>query len=192
MAIQLDSNIVKSGYLIKLPKDSGRNWKKRYFMLSGNTLTYYTDHNSIERAKGDLLLTPETSIEDSSTQGRNFCLTITTPFHKLIVGAKDSDERNSWRKSLEEAITKAKSSIRGYITKKGGLVEATVRKFFILHDSAISWHQDHEHTSQIQGLIKLTSDTTMVVDDQTHRITLTERPTNTAYVLNFFYVSCFN
>jgi hypothetical protein len=176
---RLETSIVKSGYLIKLPKDSGRNWKKRYFMLSGNTLTYYSDHNSLEKAKGDLLLTPEASIEDSATQGKNFCLTITTPFHKLIVGCKDNDERAAWRAAIENSITKAKNSIRGYITKKGGVVESTSRKFFILHDSALTWHQDHEHTSQIQGMVKLTAETTMVLDEESHKITLTEKPTNT-------------
>ena len=178
-AVKLEANITKSGYLIKLAKGSGRNWKKRYFMLNGNTMTYYVDHNSVEKAKGDLLLTSEASVEDSSQPGKPFCITITTPFHTLIVAAKDQEERVGWRKAIEDAILLARNSIRGYISKKGGLVDrGKSRKFFILHDTAITWHQDHEHTSAIQGMMKLTPETTILLNDEQGRINLTDTTTN--------------
>ena len=49
----------QSGYLEKRAKTSGRNWKKRYFVLSGHTITYYVDHKSKSDAKGSFLLTPK-------------------------------------------------------------------------------------------------------------------------------------
>ena len=49
----------QSGYLMKRAKTSGRNWKKRYFVLSGHTITYYVDHKSKADAKGSFLLTPK-------------------------------------------------------------------------------------------------------------------------------------
>jgi hypothetical protein len=179
MAVRLDASITKSGYLVKLAKGSGRNWKKRYFMLNGNTMTYYTDHNSMDKAKGDLLLTPEATVEETSVPGKPFCVTITTPFHTLVIAAKDQEERVAWRKAVEDSILMARNSIRGYITKKGGLVDrGKTRKFFILHDAAITWHQDHEHTSSIQGMMKLTAETTIALNDEQHRITLTDTATN--------------
>jgi hypothetical protein len=178
-AIKLEASIVKSGYLIKLAKGSGRNWKKRYFMLNGNTMTYFVDHNTVDKAKGDLLLTAEAGVEESTMPGRPYCVTITTPFHTLIVAAKDAEEQESWKSAIEQSILQARNSIRGYITKKGGLVDrGKQRKFFILHESAITWHQDHEHTSAIQGMMKLTPETSVIYDDAQNKITLTDTTTN--------------
>eukprot|EP00602_Paraphysomonas_sp_CaronLab_P006782 CAMPEP_0185017452 /NCGR_PEP_ID=MMETSP1103-20130426/406_1 /TAXON_ID=36769 /ORGANISM="Paraphysomonas bandaiensis, Strain Caron Lab Isolate" /LENGTH=972 /DNA_ID=CAMNT_0027546873 /DNA_START=174 /DNA_END=3092 /DNA_ORIENTATION=+ len=149
-------------------------------------MTYYVDHNSIDKAKGDLLLTAEASVEESTMPGKPFCITVTTPFHTLIVAAKDVDERAAWKAAIEESIMQAKNSIRGYITKKGGLVDrGKSRKFFILHDAAITWHQDHEHTSAIQGMMKLTPETTIAANDDKHSITLTDTSTNATLGLRF-------
>jgi hypothetical protein len=178
-AMKLETSIVKSGYLIKLAKGSGRNWKKRYFMLNGNTMTYFVDHNSVDKAKGDLLLTAEASVEETTMPGRPHCVSITTPFHTLIVAAKDPEEQQAWKTAIEQSILQARNSIRGYISKKGGLVDrGKTRKFFILHESAITWHQDHEHTSAIQGMLKLTPETNVIYDDTQNKITLTDTVTN--------------
>ena len=38
---------------------SQANWKKRYFVLNGHSLTYYKDIKAVGAAQGDLLLTGE-------------------------------------------------------------------------------------------------------------------------------------
>jgi hypothetical protein len=180
--LKLEAPIMKSGYLIKLAMGSGRNWKKRYFMLNGNTFTYYVDHNSIEKAKGDLLLTAEATVEESSLPGKPFCIMVTTPFHTLVVAAKDTEDRNSWRAALEKSILVARFSIRGYITKKGSITDGgKSRKFFILHETAITWHKDHEHTQDIQGMIKLTADTSIASNDEELKLNLVDSATNATY-----------
>eukprot|EP00604_Paraphysomonas_vestita_P002618 CAMPEP_0174818500 /NCGR_PEP_ID=MMETSP1107-20130205/1172_1 /TAXON_ID=36770 /ORGANISM="Paraphysomonas vestita, Strain GFlagA" /LENGTH=1084 /DNA_ID=CAMNT_0016030393 /DNA_START=1357 /DNA_END=4611 /DNA_ORIENTATION=- len=149
-------------------------------------MTYFVDHNSVDKAKGDLLLTAEASVADSSMPGKPYCVTITTPFHTLVIAAKDTEEQQSWKSAIEQSILQARNSIRGYITKKGGLVDrGKTRKFFILHESAITWHQDHEHTSAIQGMMKLTPETTVLFDDAQNRITLTDTVTNATLGLRF-------
>jgi hypothetical protein len=173
--LKLEQSINKSGYLVKLAMESGRNWRKRYFILNGNTLTYFADHNSLDTAKGDLLLTAEASVEDSDLPGKPFCIIVTTPFHTLVLAAKDSNERVAWKKAIESSILQARTSVRGYVTKKGGLgVVDKSRKFFILHDTVITWHSDHEHTSQIQGIFTLTGDTVIATNDQQNKITLSD------------------
>jgi hypothetical protein len=175
LLLKLEAPIMKSGYLIKLAMGSGRNWKKRYFMLNGNTFTYYVDHKSLDKAKGDLLLTAEATVEESSLPGKPFCIMITTPFHTLVIAAKDNEERESWRVAIEKSILVARNSIRGYVTKKGSLTDGgKSRKFFILHESAITWHRDHEHTQDIQGMIKLNADTAAVYNDEQNKINLTD------------------
>ncbi|CAE7846647.1 unnamed protein product [Symbiodinium microadriaticum] len=149
--LKLEDPIMKSGYLVKLAMGSGRNWKKRYFMLNGNTFTYYVDHKNVDKAKGDLLLT-----------------------------AEDTEERDSWRVAIEKSIMVARNSIRGYITKKGSLADGgKSRRFFILHEAAITWHKDHEHTQDIQGMVKLATDTSMICNDEQLKINLTDASTNT-------------
>ena len=149
-------------------------------MLNGNTFTYYVDHKNVDKAKGDLLLTAEATVEESSLPGKPYCIMITTPFHTLIVAAKDQEERDSWRVAIEKSIMIARNSIRGYITKKGTLADGgKSRRFFILHEAAITWHKDHEHTQDIQGMIKLAADTSMICNDDQCKINLTDSSTNT-------------
>ena len=180
LILKLEAPIMKSGYLIKLAMGSGRNWKKRYFMLNGNTFTYYIDHKSLDKAKGDLLLTAEATVEESTLPGKQFCLMITTPFHTLVIAAKDIEEQQSWRVAIEKSILVARYSVRGYITKKGSLTDGgKSRKFFILHETAITWHRDHEHTQDIQGMIKLNADTTIETNDEQNKINLTDSTSNT-------------
>lgn len=149
-------------------------------------MTYFVDHNSVDKAKGDLLLTAEAGVEESTMPGKPFCVTITTPFHTLIIAAKDAEEQLSWKTAIEQSILQARNSIRGYITKKGGLVDrGKTRKFFILHESAITWHQDHEHTSAIQGMMKMTPETSASFDDAKNTITLTDTVTNASLGLRY-------
>lgn len=179
------SSIVKSGYLIKLATKSGKNWKKRYFMLNGNTLTYYADHNSLDKAKGDLLITAEAIVEDTVIEGKPHCCSIVTPFHTLVIAAKDTKEMKAWKKAIQNSIVEARTSIRGYITKVGGFLEGKHRKFFILHTSSITWHADHEHTSAVQGMMKLTASVTMSANDESNKIDLLEHATNNVLSLSF-------
>jgi hypothetical protein len=42
-AVGLESGLIKSGVLVKRAKLSQTNWKKRYFVLNGHSLTYYKE-----------------------------------------------------------------------------------------------------------------------------------------------------
>lgn len=185
-AVKLDATVVKSGYLVKLAMGSGRNWKKRYFILNGNTLTYYETHKNVSKAKGDLLLTSEAVVENSSVPGKDFCLMITTPFHTLVLAAKDDAERSSWSQAIERAIEVTRQSCRGYVTKKGGIMDGgKSRKFFIMHEAAITWHKDHEHTSAIQGMFKLSADTSMEINEDQKKINLYDATSKSSLGLRF-------
>mmetsp|Transcript_14187 Transcript_14187/g.26565 ORF Transcript_14187/g.26565 Transcript_14187/m.26565 type:complete len:1074 (+) Transcript_14187:43-3264(+) len=185
-AVKLDVTVVKSGYLVKLAMGSGRNWKKRYFILNGNTLTYYETHKNVSKPKGDLLLTSEAVVENSSVPGKDYCLMITTPFHTLVLAAKDDAERVSWGMAIEKAIEVTRKSCRGYVTKKGGIMDGgKSRKFFIMHEAAITWHKDHEHTSAIQGMLKLSADTSMDINDEQKKINLYDAISKSSLGLRF-------
>ena len=76
-----------------------------------------------------------------------------------VVGAKDVAERDSWKAALQSVINNVSNSLRGYVTKvvKNSFLDKNQRKFFILHDKAITYHQNHESTSVIQGMMKLSA-----------------------------------
>lgn len=163
--VLLDKQIVKSGYLIKSARGTLTGWKKRYFVLNGSTITYFADHNNLTKAKGDLLLTQDSSVEDISLSGKAFCVRITTPFSNLVIATKDEGERTSWKNAIESSINRCRTSLRSYITKKGGLIEGKVRRFFILDDGIITYHKDHEHTGQILGVFRVGPQSKMTYSD---------------------------
>jgi hypothetical protein len=111
---------------------------------------------------------------------------ITTPFHTLVLAAKDDTERAAWKGALERAIEVTRRSCRGYVTKKGGIMDGgKSRKFFILHEAAITWHKDHEHTSAIQGMIKLSADTSMDINEEQMKINLYDAVSKSSLGMRF-------
>jgi len=91
------------GYLIKNAK-SGYNWKKRYFMLNGNTLTYCTDHRHTESAKGDVLLTEDATIEDFFDADHPYGFTVSTQFVKMKMAAKDAADKTDWTNKVNTSL----------------------------------------------------------------------------------------
>eukprot|EP00518_Triparma_eleuthera_P016001 CAMPEP_0197545766 /NCGR_PEP_ID=MMETSP1320-20131121/673_1 /TAXON_ID=91990 /ORGANISM="Bolidomonas sp., Strain RCC2347" /LENGTH=985 /DNA_ID=CAMNT_0043105301 /DNA_START=176 /DNA_END=3133 /DNA_ORIENTATION=- len=160
------SGITKSGYLTK-HATSGLNWKKRYFVLNGNTLTYFPDHRHTDTPKGDVLLTEDATLENFSTPEFPFGFCISTQFVKLKMAARDDDERTSWTNSLRLVIADLVNSMRGYLYKSGRFLEAKqVRKFFMLHSDCITYHQDLHKTSTIQGMRMFSGRTTVEPDGE--------------------------
>lgn len=170
----VENQIVKSGYLIKSARGTLTGWKKRYFILNGSTITYFGDHNNLSKAKGDLLLTQDSQVEDVSLSGKAFCVRITTPFSSLVIATKDENERTSWKNAIESSIHRCKTSLRSYITKKGSLIEGKTRRFFILVDDTITFHKDHEHTGEILGAFKIGPETKMNYSDEFCKINLSQ------------------
>ena len=64
----------------KQARVSGKNWKKRYFVLNDNTLTYFVSDKDLKNPKGDIILVAETTTVDEPTKGYDFSFRITTPF----------------------------------------------------------------------------------------------------------------
>jgi len=172
---QIGTGVVKAGYLIKCAKDSGKNWRKRYFLLNGNTLSYYTHHNEVSKPKGNVLLVGDATVEQQVVKGLQFAFRLTTPFESLLFAALNADERQSWMRAIEAAIELSNRSLRGYMVKRGNaLLEGNSRKFFVLHNDILTYHQDHEHTAVDQFNIKITPNTKIEEDEAKFKIRVYE------------------
>lgn len=180
MSAELETNIIKGGYLRHMTNRAKGKWKERYFVLTDGALTYFQDHSNMTAgAKGDLLLVPDSKVLEFSATDQSFCLIIMSAFDSLVVSASSVEDRDAWIKAIEYAIMKAHKCIRAYITKKGDRVEIRrSRKFFVLKATVITWHQDHEHTSVAQGSMKLCSDILMTAHDDSNQIFLSNRRTH--------------
>lgn len=119
---------------MKRAVESGINWKKRYFVLNDHTVTYYKDHKHTAVARGDLLLMPTTTTKDFVKDNKNiYGFTVTTAFKELRLIAKDDQERQEWKQAIHAAVQDLSKSMRGYLYKRAGFLDAWKRKFFVLH-----------------------------------------------------------
>jgi hypothetical protein len=146
---------------------------RRYFVLNDNAITYFKDHKSTDIPKGDVLLTEDTTIDDFEDKDYQFGFIVSTQFVKMKMVAKDAQERNEWKQKIRMVVSDLAASsemghaVRGYLSKSGRFLEAKhVRKFFMLHNDCLTYHQDLYHTSVIQGMRKFSGRTTVEEDGE--------------------------
>lgn len=84
-----------------------KNWKKRWFCLSGSFLLYYTNKSCLHH-KGTILLDDSivTPIDYGATQ---FSLKIDTPSRTYFLSCDTLDERNDW--IVQIRLLKASSTL---------------------------------------------------------------------------------
>ena len=173
------TGVVKAGYLIKCAKTTGKNWKKRYCVLTGNTLNYYTAHSNLTIPKGNVLLVGDASVTLEEVRGTGgpqaFGFRLSTPFESILFVAMSNEDRSSWMRAIDAAIELSNRSLRGYmLLLPNSLLASTVRKFFVLHHDVLTYHLDHEHTSVDQFSLKITPQTDIKHDDVKKKIKLAD------------------
>lgn len=173
------SQIVKAGFLVKCAKLTGKNWKKRYCILTGNTLNYYTSHNNTQIPKGNILLVGDAQVQIEDVRGTGgpqaFGFRLSTPFESILFVSMTHDDRASWMRAIDAAIELSNRSLRGYmLLLPASLLASKVRKFFVLHHDVLTYHIDHEHTSVDQFSIKVTPHTDIKHDDEKFKIKLAD------------------
>ena len=103
-------SIELSGYLTK----KGRNyktWKRRWFTLSGSTLTYFvSDKTKVEKGCLDLTagsIIPKTELFAS----KKFAFEISTPSRTLLVAADDQELMGTWVSKIQLAAIQASDAL---------------------------------------------------------------------------------
>ena len=151
---------LQTGYLLKLSGSMKPNnlgpvmWKRRYFMLRGCTFTYYSDHHSMQDPKGELLIFGESKMTTCELSGQKFCITLMNPFPVLHLACETNDDMQLWVKAFTKSIALAKKGLRNYMIKYSNPSEGpSKRKYFILHQDAVTIHKDMESISVVQGTL---------------------------------------
>ncbi|RQM12632.1 hypothetical protein B5M09_003280 [Aphanomyces astaci] len=112
-----------------------RNWKRRYFVLTGDHLAYYGKQG--EAAKGDGRV-----VEVALNPQRAFGLLVRLDSDRILrVAAESEDDMERWQSGLRAALKnqeylerRISSSVRyaGYLHKKGSNIKTWHRRWFML------------------------------------------------------------
>ena len=154
-------------------------------MLRGCTLTYYSDHQSMDSPKGELLVFGETMYEVDEVSNQKHSFTLAVPFALINLACETGIDFFLWTKAIKKSIALAQQALRGYIDKVVESEETVRKKYFILHQDAITFHRDEHSTSSVQGLLHLNDNTSMEFFDRKKQITITD--TNLKHSLTLLF-----
>lgn len=125
--------------------------------------------------KGDVLLVADSIVTDEAISGVKYAFRVCTPFESMLLAAKSAEDREAWKGMIATAIEISQYSLRGYMLKRTkGLMGTTKRKFFVLHQEVLTYHEDHEHTATTQFSMKINADTRLEVKDDKMKLFLYE------------------
>ena len=166
-----------SGYMLKYSKSAGVEstpgappssshcWKKRFFVLRGSTLNYFSDQNST-RSKGELLIFGETQIKSGEENGQPFCLSLWEPFSQLQLACASESDLQVWMGAFNRSISTGKQALRNTMYRRAQLQDGgTKKKYFILHAEVITYHKDKTQLLNVQGLVHLDANTDLEYND---------------------------
>jgi hypothetical protein len=83
-----------------------KSWKKRFFVVTLNSISYYTSSTSFKSQKGFIPLTPTTKIlpGEESLDGTLFYFSLHTPKRNLYLCASTEEERFKWMDVLHSVV----------------------------------------------------------------------------------------
>ncbi|KAJ6229599.1 ribosomal protein S6 KINASE [Anaeramoeba flamelloides] len=95
--------IIKQGFLVK-QGNLVKNWKKRWFVISGSILSYYKSKNG-KFPKGLIPLTHGIIVEHAKKRRKKWVFSITIPQQRTFyISAATEEERDEWMKVLLNTV----------------------------------------------------------------------------------------
>ena len=97
---------VKSGYLWKRARKSGRNWKRRFFVLTEAEFRYFEDEHSTGKPKGVVRLDPLSSVTEGTARNDDGTanpdsFTVTCNGAELFLIAEKQSDMVAWCSALK-------------------------------------------------------------------------------------------
>ena len=175
-----------AGYMLKFSKSSGsEGWKKRFFVLRGSSLNYFSDQNST-KSKGELLIFGETQFKSGSENGQPFSISLWEPFSLLQLACASEADLRVWIDAFARSIALGKQSLRSIIYRRAQLQDGgTKKKFFVLHQDVITYHKDKTQLLNVQGLVHLDNNSDLEFDDSKLILTIQDTYANYSLCLQF-------
>jgi len=100
----------KEGYLTKEGLKV-KNWKKRWFVLGKETLSYYTNHKSLKKVLGVISLAEIGEVSQTNGKKKDFCLQLVTRRRVYYVVAESKQHMEEWKGMIQQqsAIVQGKA-----------------------------------------------------------------------------------
>jgi len=99
--------MIKDGYLIK-EGGNVKSWKKRWFVLGQNTLSYYASPKSLKKVLGVINLADVSEVSTTYAKKKDFCLQIVTKRRVYYMVAESKPSLEEWKTAIEKTIVKGK------------------------------------------------------------------------------------
>lgn len=98
-----------AGWLMKKAQKSKAGWKKRWFELHGNILSYFKKKTNENKPRGVMTLTWNSEIklydvEDGVDTEANHCIQLTTPISSVIIVSLTKEDEKRWISHLKKVI----------------------------------------------------------------------------------------
>jgi hypothetical protein len=170
-------DVLQSGYLNKLARQSGRNWKKRYFVLTPYYLQYFDNEKNLSSPKGEIVFNKGVKVLTDTTVPSGFGFRIITAEEQVVVSADKQTDQTLWIAKLTSVIEFLKSAVLMdplIELVSGGKVDLSVddlrnkdldkletQKIFILTENFLSIHSNSKALSMIDKVIELKASTIM-------------------------------
>ena len=155
---EVGNEIFMEGNLMKLARSSERNWKKRYFVLSRISMTYYNKGRPLGKALGDLLITGDTTLnanDEEELQGYSF--RISNQYGTMKMAANSKVDASLWIEKIQALIEMNKVMCCDYLHKRTYRLGFTsnIKKFFVLTDDKVTVHPSAEKVSYVEAMVKI-------------------------------------
>lgn len=149
------SQSFQSGYLFKLSttpkegskesgrdfKSSGPNWKLRFFILIGNVLSCYADHEHTSTNKGEIFIFEETEVSEVAEKGKAHGILLKNPFDPVSLAAVSLADQSLWKAAFNNAVELARQAPKGFIVKISSTEKGSKKlRYCVLHENVISFH----------------------------------------------------
>jgi len=162
------------GFLTKRAMKSGRNWKRRFFILKNNAMIYFDEkptekNDRIRKPKGIVEVTAK-SVVRRSPVNKPFVFELLTKPQLLCVQAASEEECKEWISALALVIRALRKDnrVRKEEMRRGWLVKRAVKsqrnwrkRFFILRNGRLSYYDQPPSgpADNPKGMIEITGDT---------------------------------
>ena len=154
-------------------------------MLRGSTLSYYSDHLSMDAPKGELLVFGQTKFTSDENGPQKNSFSVAFPFNELKLSCESGLDFFVWSKAFKAAISLGQQALMSFIDKASDAEDTPKRKYFILHQDALTYHKDESSIGSVQGIMHLNDHTLMEYFDKKHQITVIDTAEKHSLMLTF-------